>query len=457
MMRGVPNITGSKRIEERTSGRVWVAFYMTAAGKPSRKVLGPAWAKDTGRKTPRGAPVWRAADGTCPDGYLTPKDAQGVLDDLLAAEKAKPHTSVRHHGRTLQDAVDEWLRHREKEKGCAETTMKDYRATSQRDLLSFFGADLPLRRVTVHRVEALQTHLLTTKTSPRTAQKVMVMLSGIFALAVRRGWMPANPCDSLEKIPTRRKKDLGHVLAPDQVYAVARALLEPSDDETPRLPDGTVDDAARSALREARRARYGQDAAAIIVSAFTGLRAGELRALRWQDVDFANGVIRVRQNLPAGGEQEKAPKSGEGRTVPLIPQAAAELDALSRRGYLDGPADRVIVGKDGLAVPEGSLRIALYEGLERAGLSRLREKPASSSGPPPFNWHSLRHSFGTIAAQAFALRDVQAYMGHADIQTTEIYLHHVPQHDAGKKLGNLIAAKLDPLGTGLSESATLGA
>lgn len=424
-------ITGHLVVEERKSGRVYVAKYMTAAGRKTRKVVGAAWVKDSGRRTARGAVIWRAADGECPDGALTPKSAQAELDALLGGERAKPQTAARHHGRTMQDAVDEFLRHREHEKGCAETTLNDYRATVKRDVFPSLPPDLPLRRITVAKVEALQTHLLTTKGSPRTAQKAMVTVFGILSLAKRRGWIAENPCDRLEKIRTRRKNDLGHVLSPEQVYAVARELRA-SD-------DGLMRD---------------QDAAAVVVAAFTGLRVGELRALRWEDVDFANGVLRVRRNLPSRAENEKAPKSGMGRTVPLIPQAATELDALSRRGLLVGPSDRVFVAPGGGPIEENALRLAFYAGLSKAGLERLREKPAvKSAGPPPIVFHSLRHTFGTLAAQAFPLRDVQAYMGHSQITTTEIYLHHIPQHDAGAKLGNLIAAKLDPF---LADGADLG-
>jgi integrase len=54
--------------------------------------------------------------------------------------------------------------------------------------------------------------------------------------------------------------------------------------------------------------------------------------------------------------------------------------------------------------------------------------------------HDLRHSFGTLAVQAFPLSDVKAYMGHADIATTMIYVHHVPQVDAAERLSRVVAA-----------------
>jgi Phage integrase family len=68
--------------------------------------------------------------------------------------------------------------------------------------------------------------------------------------------------------------------------------------------------------------------------------------------------------------------------------------------------------------------------LGRAGLKRLR-------------FHDLRHTFGTLAVQAFPLSDVKAYMGHADISTTMVYVHRVPQHDAADRLGRVVAGSGD--------------
>ncbi|HZG65913.1 MAG TPA: tyrosine-type recombinase/integrase, partial [Herpetosiphonaceae bacterium] len=71
------------------------------------------------------------------------------------------------------------------------------------------------------------------------------------------------------------------------------------------------------------------------------------------------------------------------------------------------------------------LRRRYSKALDRAGLRRLR-------------YHDLRHVFGTLAVQAFPLSDVRAYMGHSDVQTTMIYVHHRPQHDAADRLSALV-------------------
>ncbi len=62
--------------------------------------------------------------------------------------------------------------------------------------------------------------------------------------------------------------------------------------------------------------------------------------------------------------------------------------------------------------------------------------------------------FGTIAVQAFPLTDVKAFMGHADIQTTMVYVHHVPQHDAADRLGRVVEAASDPLDQSVSRTVS---
>jgi len=62
------------------------------------------------------------------------------------------------------------------------------------------------------------------------------------------------------------------------------------------------------------------------------------------------------------------------------------------------------------------------------------------AGLKPLRFHDLRHTFGTLAVQVFPLSDVKAYMGHADIATTMIYVHHVPRVDAAARLSAALEA-----------------
>jgi integrase len=84
----------------------------------------------------------------------------------------------------------------------------------------------------------------------------------------------------------------------------------------------------------------------------------------------------------------------------------------------------------------GRVRAAFYRGLASAGLERLRQKDN------PMTFHDLRHTFGTLAVRKLPVTDVQAYMGHADIQTTMRYVHHVPRTDAARRLSEAFDADL---------------
>jgi integrase len=78
---------------------------------------------------------------------------------------------------------------------------------------------------------------------------------------------------------------------------------------------------------------------------------------------------------------------------------------------------------------DDDVRDAFYAALVEAELGHLRTKT------DPIVFHDLRHTFGTQrAAKGIDLRRIQAWMGHADIQTTMRYSHYVPQHDDAARL-----------------------
>jgi integrase len=262
---------------------------------------------------------------------------------------------------------------------------------------------MPAACLSPHRVH----HLIERRLARSTVQRDLANLSGIFRRARRKGWIATNPYDNAERVKVTDSGDFT-VLSVEQLEAVARA------------------------------AQTAQEAALYRAAAFTGLRLGELRALRWCDVDFATATVHVRRNLPAHGE-EKVPKSRVVRSVPLIDQAARALDELSRREHLTEPDDRVFISPTGNTLDDGDARDGFYRALERAGLGHLRRQEQ------PITFHDLRHTFGTLTVQVWPVPEVQAYMGHADIKTTMRYVHHVPKHDAAERLSRFVAASVSPL------------
>src|SRR3954452_12028793 len=88
-----------------------------------------------------------------------------------------------------------------------------------------------------------------------------------------------------------------------------------------------------------------QDAAIFLTAAFTGLRQGELVALRWRDADFAGSYIRVTASYTNG--ELSTPKSGKVRSVPMAPAVGEALAGLGQRDNFTTEDDLVFVGQAG--------------------------------------------------------------------------------------------------------------
>jgi integrase len=384
MARSDSRTTGHVKLIDRKSGQKFYAKYR-ANGEQTTRLIGPAWLK-------RGRP---------PAGHFTRQMAEAELRCMMdEASGHRGHSSV-----TFQQACDEWLRYLEQEKRVASTTLRHNRSAVTARLTPFFGEGTPLGEVTTARIDAYRVNSLVERAlAPSTVQRDLTNLSGILRRAMRMKWIAVNPYDDAERVRVVASGDF-NVLAVEQVEAVAR------------------------------EAESAQDAALYRTAAYTGLRLGELRALRWRHADFATANVHVRRNLPAHGE-EKAPKSGGVRSVPLIDQAAKALDGLSRRGFLTAPDDRVFVSPTGGPLNDGDVRDAFYGALGRARLGHLRELEE------PIVFHDLRHTFGTLAVQVWPVTDVQAYMGHADIKTTMRYVHLVPKHDAAGRFSRFVDGQM---------------
>ncbi len=143
------------------------------------------------------------------------------------------------------------------------------------------------------------------------------------------------------------------------------------------------------------------DRAIFLTAAMTGMRQGELLALRWRDVDWEAKRIRVR-------------RSGE-RAVPLSGRVEGELRAHLGRSRFCGEDDLVFANPlSGDVLPHGPLVRRLKKALKAAGVRMIR-------------FHDLRHTFGTrIAAAGVPMRVLQEWMGHRDYRTTLIYADYEP-------------------------------
>ncbi|MGI6286676.1 site-specific integrase [Neomoorella humiferrea] len=187
--------------------------------------------------------------------------------------------------------------------------------------------------------------------------------------------------------------------------------------------------------------------AAFLLDLATGMRLGELLALRWQDVDLKEGVIRVRRALsrvkvPDGPTKTalifQEPKTAKGkRSIPLPEWAIATLKAHKARQaqekLLLGPAYQdnglVFATEEGKPVEPRNFTRKFYQLREKAGL------------PKDVNFHALRHTYATRLLEANEHpKVVQELLGHSQISMTlDTYSHVLPElkKAAAAKLNNL--------------------
>jgi integrase len=155
----------------------------------------------------------------------------------------------------------------------------------------------------------------------------------------------------------------------------------------------------------------------------TGVRLGEQRAMRWNDVDFKFNRIHIKRSAPKGLDIEKAPKSNRQRWVDLTPELSAALQAIGHRGGdvhsrpRDG-GDLIFSNEDGSKLQPGQFHEVLWAAQKRAGLRRIK-------------WHELRHTFASIlASSGVPLFVLKSLLGHASIDMTERYSHLATEHRA---------------------------
>jgi integrase len=177
----------------------------------------------------------------------------------------------------------------------------------------------------------------------------------------------------------------------------------------------------------AEKAPTKQERVLYAVAAWTGLRWGELRALRWGHVRFTASIVYVNRNWPVHGSEGET-KSGKPRAVPLWDQTAMPLARLTEREHFTGDEDYVFVQETGDPLGYDWTTRRFKAARDAAKLTSPR------AGDEPLTFHDLRHSCGALAAAIYKdLRQVQEHMGHASITTAEIDAHFVPRTDAASK------------------------
>lgn len=365
--------TGSLSTRRDRNGReTWYGSWMMGGRRVKRRL---------GLKRPPGA-----SDG------LSRKQAEAELRRRIAEKVVGVERERR---RTVEEAGALYVEHLEQVMQRKRTTIEDYRCHLRRHLVPFFGAR-PLDRIRPADVERYLRDKIAGGLASTTVIHHVTFLGGLFRFAIKRGWASSNPVALVDR-PRLPRQSGGRLrfLQPEDVEALLRAVRA---DELGRV----------------ERPLY-------LCAAMTGLRQGELLALRWRDIDWVARRVRVADNYPRGRyDRVDTTKSHIVRSIPMADRLAGELEHHFQASVWQADDDLVFCHpQTGRPYDASKLRKRFDVALRRGELRRI-------------TFHELRHTFGTqMAAAGAPLRAIQEWMGHADTSTTQIYAHYAPDATNG--------------------------
>jgi integrase len=171
-----------------------------------------------------------------------------------------------------------------------------------------------------------------------------------------------------------------------------------------------------------------------VVAAFTGLRASELRGLRWIDVDLKTGAIHVRQRADAWGAVGQPKTHTSKRSIPIGPfvvNTLKEWKLAAAKGGL------VFPGKDGQPVTHSVMLNSGYWPAQHAA-----DLVDDRGGPKYTGIHAFRHFFASWCINRrrdggleLPIKTVQQRLGHSTIvMTADTYGHLFPRGDESEEL-----------------------
>lgn len=324
--------------------------------------------------------------------HRTQREAQAHLAQLLVQVQAGgtiPSTRLR-----LSDFLDQWLRDYAATR-VAPTTFQSYQETVRKHLSPALGA-MPIARLSAPAIQAYLTGKLKQGLSATTARYHAAILNQALRHAVRWGVLGRNPMDFVD-LPRRERKEM-------RVW----------DEEQVRI-----------FLGEARKSStyYVLYLAAVT----TGMRQGELLALRWRDADLVRGTVTIQQTFYRLGRRQlfKAPKTSLARrTIHLVPELVEGLRSI-REGQLQqrnlwgdsyDDHDLIFCQADGKPLHAHNITQRDFSRtIARASIPRIR-------------FHDLRHCHATYLLRAGVNpKVVQEQLGHATAAfTLSVYSHVLP-------------------------------
>ena len=269
-----------------------------------------------------------------------------------------------------------------------------------------------LAQITVGVVTTFRDDLRAAGVSVPTTRKIIAMLQVMFTYLISLDLMAVNPARDVRVIG-RRGEDSKQVTPPDK--EIMRALIDLA---------------------------YGGFQVKMIFAAASGVRAGELHALRWKHIDFSRREVRIETRVDPYGDED-VPKTMAGvRVVPLGESVLRALKEWRQRCRFKEQADLVFPNSEGKYVNhDGMVKrrfLPLFDKLERKWKEERRNEPVAR-----FAWHALRHFAISCWIEAgLPPKTVQTFAGHSSLQVTMDRYGHLFRSESHGRAMDGIASEI---------------
>lgn len=364
------------------------------------------------------------------------KDATDFLDSVKGELRAGTHTPVS-TSLSVEAAGDNWLDR------CENGTV-DYepleRGTTReyRRHLDAIKADAIGRRklaeLTYADIQAFEKRLKDDGKSASMIRKIRASFSALLSDAMEHGHVGRHVLRDTARNRKRARKDRQRKEIEIPTKSEINALLARASDAFKPL---------------------------LVTAVFSGMRASELRGLRWENVDLDAGVIRVRERADRYNEIGPPKTAAGNRDIPMTPMVRNVLKEWKlrcpRRGVQrDGDGKAADAGALDLVFPNGAGNVESLGNLYRRQFAPLQVECGittdtgrkDEAGEPilraRFGFHALRHAAASLfIEQGFTPKRLQALMGHSSVQMTfDTYGHLFPNPDDDIKAFEQIEARL---------------
>ncbi|MGB7848008.1 MAG: tyrosine-type recombinase/integrase [Candidatus Acidiferrum sp.] len=347
-------------------------------------------------------------------GFVSQMKRQQALEILqsrvsaLSQQRRQPKVTV-----TLSDFVRaEWKPNAAL--ALKKSSMRIYSYQLEKHILPTLG-EVPVRDLSVAHIEACLSRLKQKGHATSTLRSVRATFATVLRSAVKRGHVERNPAHGVVIRDDDSKKEWRFYSA-DQVRMLLNALTEPC-------------------------------ASVVAIAVLTGLRIGEILALRWKRIDLLGATLEVAENYSSG--EFVSPKTKSSRRV--IPISSALRRVLENQRACLNPAspDELV-----FQTPTGTP-------LSDKNLYNRELAPACDRiGQPRVSWHSFRHTHQTLLHDSGAsLKTSQELLGHSDLEATlNVYTHTVSdsQRNAVERVAGVLFGVSDSVGLNSDSPATPG-